>query len=145
MNRVFVSRSVDKMSKNLYTSAMSTLGRLLGSSARTETLRVLRFHPEAIGVRELSRLAGIYPRSAELALVSLVKDGLVARKRKGRRDLYCLNYDHADCPVVLAVVDAGTQAATKSRCAKLQSRGRMLLRSVEQAASLISHGRNHRS
>ena len=106
---------------------------------------MLRFQPRGIGVRELSRIAGVYPRSAELALASLVDDGLVQREPSGRRVLYTLNQAHPDYSVVLSVIDAAAAASTVSRSSQLHSRGRMLLQSVQEVANLMSHARGHRT
>jgi DNA-binding transcriptional ArsR family regulator len=123
---------------------MRTLGELLGSAARTELLRVLAYQPGPVGLRPAARLAGIHPRSAELALRALVDEGMVLRRQAGRRPVYEWNPDHPDSPVLRSVFDAAAQARILQRAGTLRERARSILPFIEEASRMLTYARRDR-
>jgi len=132
------------MSNKLYSMLMKALGKLLGSAARTEVLRVLTCQPSPVGLRHVSRIAGIHPRSAELALKALVSEKLVKRNRRSGRSLYEMNHGHPDMPVLEAVFGAVARAATGERCSSLHQRARAILPFIEEATRMLTCARRSR-
>jgi len=123
---------------------MKTLGKLLGSAARTEVLRVLTCQPGSVGLRHVARIARIHPRSAELALKTLVSEKLVRCKRTATRTLYEMNRGHPDMPILEAVFEAAARAAISKRSSVLQERARAILPFVEEASRMLGRARRHR-
>ena len=94
---------------------MKTLGDLFSSAAKTEILRALHHQPDALSLRQLTRLAGVRVRSAELALHSLVNEKLVRRQRTRNRVFYAMERSHPSASVLTAVFDCRiTGAAGRS-------------------------------
>ncbi len=123
---------------------MKTLGRLLGSAARTDILRVLSRATTPIGLRHIARLADVYPRSAQLALDALVREALVTRTRVGQRRLYAVNQDHPDVPVLRAVFAAAELAGIRARNRAIQDRARKILPAIRDATRLLRNTRSMR-
>ena len=123
---------------------MKTLGGLLTSAGRTEILRALMHQPGPVGLRQLARIAGVHPHSAELALAGLIRDRLVRRRRSVAGPLYDLNRNHADIAVLGAVFLAGAQAVTTARSRLLDKRAKSLLPFFRQATRLLAHARGTR-
>ena len=120
---------------------MKTLGELLGTAARIEVLRVLTCQPHPLGLRHLARRAGIHPRSAELALKSLVNETLVNRTQTDTRALYEMNRSHPDVPVIEAVFAAAAHAAIRQRNASLQAKARRILPFIDEATRMLASAR----
>jgi len=118
---------------------MNKLGMLLGSSARTEILRVLAYQPEPIGLRHLARLAGVHPHSAEVALVSLVREKLVKRSRQRKRPLYRLAQGQPDVSVLRAVFRAAEREITRARSRALEKRARSILPFIREATMMFAN------
>ena len=106
---------------------MNTLGHLLGSTARTDILRVLSYDVGPIGLRPLARLAGVHPRSAELALRTLVGEGLVLRRQAGKRPVYERNEGHPEADVLQSIFQAAALARVRQLSKELQTRARGIL------------------
>ena len=123
---------------------MKSLGILLGSAGRTEILRTLMCQPGSVGLRQVARLAGVHPHSAELALAGLVREGLVRRRRTSSRALYGLNRSHADIAVLDAVFLAAARAVTCERNRSLGKRARSILPFIRQATRMLTHARENR-
>ena len=133
------------LSKYLYSIAMKRLGSLLSSAARTEILRTLAYQPEPVGLRQAARIAGVLPRSAELALAGLVKEKLVTRKRSATRMLYRLNQDHADVPVLEAVFAAAAQGFIRAQNRLLGERTTAILPFIREASRMVARARRTRN
>ena len=123
---------------------MKSLGNILGSAARTDILRVLYYQPEPVGLRHLATIAGVQPRSAQLAVAALSEERLVTRRKTPTRALYALNRDHRDAAVLKAIFDAATRVAQTSRRRTLDARARTLLPFIAEAAGMIAHARRAR-
>ena len=121
-----------------------TLGALLKSAARTEILRVLVEAVDGVALRELARLAGVYPRSAELALAGLERDGLVRRARGGTRVLFSLCRRHEAAPVLEAVFFAASQARRAPGMQVVRARARGLLPFMKEASAMLACARETR-
>jgi len=132
------------MSNILYSYSMKSLGQLLGSAARTDVLRVLNCQPEAVGLRHVARIAGVHPRSAELALAGLVREHLVMRKRTGSRVLYSMNRGHPDTPILESVFEAAAQEAIRQRRPTLQIQAGTILPFIRQATRMLAIARKNR-
>lgn len=120
---------------------MMKLGLLLRSPARVEVLRALRCQPGAIGLRRLSRLAGVHPHSVEVALRSALAEKLVSRERRSRRWLYRMNRDHRDTAILEAVFAAAEKVELNRRSRALAKRAGTLLPFMKEAHRMISHAR----
>jgi DNA-binding transcriptional ArsR family regulator len=120
---------------------MKRLGPLFSSAARTEILRALACHPDPIGLRQTARIAGVLPRSAELALAGLVKEELVTRQPSGARRLYRLNRGDARIPVLEAVFAAAAQGFIRAQNCSLGDRAKTLLPSIKEASRMVARAR----
>jgi hypothetical protein len=120
---------------------MKTLGRLLGSAARTDILRTLVCQPGAVGLRQVARIAEVHPHSAELALAGLVREGLVRRRRINSRAVYEVNRSHADVAVLEAVFLAVARAVSSLRSRSLDERSKSILPFIRQATRMLAHAR----
>lgn len=117
---------------------------LLRSAARTEILRALACQPDSLGLRQAARIAGVLPRSAELALEGLVRDKLVTRKRSAARVFYRLNQDHADVPMLEAVFAAAAQGFVRTQNRSLDERARAILPFIGEAGRMLTRARRSR-
>lgn len=122
---------------------MKRLGTVLSSSARTEILRALYYQAVPIGLRPLARIAGILPRSAEVALAALVEEGVVCATRDATGPQYALNQSHADFALLEAVFTAATRAAIASRCRGLGPRAACILPFIRETEGMVARGRGH--
>lgn len=123
---------------------MKTLGKLLGSAARTDVLRTLLCQPRPVGLRPLARIAGVHPHSAEVALRTLIAEELVVRTVVGKRPMYEMNRRHPDVDVLRAVSDAAALALIRQRRSALQLRARAILPFIREAERMLVHARSHR-
>lgn len=121
---------------------MKTLGTILGSAARTDVLHVLAHQTDPIGVRQIARLAGVYPRSAQLALSTLMRDNLVVRRRLGGHVRYTRNDDNPEALLLKALFAAAERAAIRRRNETLQQRARAILPAIRDACHLLRHTRS---
>lgn len=120
---------------------MRSLGNLLGSTARTELLRVLAYQSNPLGLRQAARLAKVLPRSADLALRGLVNDGLVlCRKTRARND-YLMNHDHPETKILIAVFDAEATARLQAKQCELNERAQRILPFIEEATAMLAHAK----
>ena len=124
---------------------MIHIGDILGSSARTEILRVLVSLPGEAGVRYLATLAGIYPNSAEVAIRGLLHDKLIKKVKKGKRCFYGINRDHTDYSLLSAVFDTVSREhirqVNKTACEK----ARMVFPFINQATRITQMTKRHES
>ena len=120
---------------------MKRLGTLLSSAARTEILRALYYQTAPIGLRQLARLSGVLPRSAELALDALANERLIGVTHGSAGPRYALNREHADAAVLAAVFTAATRTAIASRSRKLGKRAIRLFAFIEEADSILAIAR----
>jgi len=120
---------------------VKTLGHILGSAARTDLLRALYYQPEPVGLRQLAVIAGVYPRSAELALAKLTDEKLVLREKTASRTFFSLDRSHPDAMVLGAVFNASERAATALRNRSLDQRARAVLPFIEEASRMIRRAR----
>ena len=132
------------MSKKLYIYSMKTLGMYFGSPSQTELLRALVCLPRPVGLREVSRIAGIHPHSGELALSVLIRKGLVKRRKTSGRTFYVLDRGHEDAVVLEAVFRAASQGFTRIRSRLLNDRARRILPFIKEASRLIARAREVR-
>ena len=123
---------------------MKTLGLLLGSAGQTEVLRALMHQPGPVGLREVSRIAGVHPHSAELAFAALIRKGLVVRKKTASRVLYVMNRSHEDAVVLEAVFSAANQGFIRARSRLLNERARIILPFIGQASRMLASARESR-
>jgi len=117
---------------------MTKLGTLLSSSARTQILRTLHYQPEPIGLRPLARLAGVLPRSAELALDALANEHLVCVSHDSKGPRYAINREHADTAILAAVFTAATSASIASRSRSLSARATHILPFIRETGNMLA-------
>lgn len=120
---------------------MKTLGQIFTSKARTNLLRFLHYQPEPVGVRCASRGADVALRSAQLALLGLVKEGLVLRKYRGQRPVFELNSNHSAVEMIACVFEAATEARICQHSRSLDSTAQRILPFIEQATDLLATAR----
>lgn len=123
---------------------MSNIGHLFSSAARTEILRVLSEMKEGAGVREIARLAGVYPRSAQLTLAGLVDEKLVKRRTARKRTLYLLNPEHNNTALLEKIFREVSDDSIRARSRTLQERGRSILPFIDDAISMLRHAKKGR-
>ena len=120
---------------------MTRLGTLLSSTARTEILRVLWYQPEPVGLRSLARIAGVLPRSAELALHALVDEVRVKQTRDPSGPCYALNRCHPDVELLEAVILAASRATTISRSRMLKRRAAQIVPFISESGRMMKMAR----
>jgi DNA-binding transcriptional ArsR family regulator len=120
---------------------MKALGDYFGSAAKTEILRALYYQPDGVGLRQLTRIAGLRVRSAELALDSLVNARLVRRRRALRRVFYMMDRDDPRAPVLAEVFDAAAIAAIRAESRFLDKRAKLILPFIRQTTRMLNHAR----
>ena len=102
---------------------------------------MLWYQPESIGLRSLARIAGVLPRSAELALHALVKEKLVKRTGDAAGPCYALNRSHPDAVLLEAVITAASRATTTSRSWALQRRAACIVPFIRASGGMIKKAR----
>jgi hypothetical protein len=132
------------MSNKLYSLQMKTLGKLLDSEAKTEILRALMYQPGPVGLRQVARIAGVHPHSAELALAALARDGLVKCKRTAGRFSCQWVHRHADIVVLEAVFTASAHGFIERRNRTLEARSKTLLPFIKTTTRMINRARGTR-
>lgn len=120
---------------------MKSLGHILGGSARFELLRALYYQHDAVGLRQLARLAGVHPHSAERMLKDLVKEGVVVRNQSHNRTLFRRNRDHADWLILSSVFDAADRAGRRLRSVERNDRAQAVLQFIEEAGAMLKKAR----
>lgn len=120
---------------------MKSLGKVLGSGARTDVLRALHYQRRPVGLRHLAMVAGVHPHSAELALAALEREGLVLLKKTSLRSLYALNRRHREAGRLKAVFDAAERASIQVHNSVLHQRARAILPFIEEAAEMRASAR----
>ncbi|MEI8122445.1 MAG: hypothetical protein WCI20_10360 [bacterium] len=123
---------------------MNTLGMLLTSAGQTEVLRTLMCHSKPISLRQVSRIAGVYPHAAERVLAPLVRKDLVTLKHSPARSLYSLNRSHADVLVLASVFSAATTGFINARSQSLGKRAKSILPFISEASRMIARARKSR-
>ncbi len=116
---------------------MKSVGHILGGSARFELLRALYYQHEAVGLRQLARLAGVHPHSAERMLKELAREGVVLKNQTRTRTLFERNCDHADWQILESVFDAADRAARKIGASRLKERARAILPFLDEAGDML--------
>ena len=123
---------------------MKTLGMLLNSAGKTEILRALVYQPGPVGLRQVARIAGVHPHSAELALAALSRDGLAKRSKARNRALFELERNHEAAGVLEAVFSASANGFTQARSRTLNDRAKSLFPFIRQACKMITRARESR-
>ncbi len=100
--------------------------------------------PGPVGLREVSRMAGVHPHSAELALAALIRKGLVKRKKRASRALYVMDRSHEDVVVLESVFTAATQGFIRVRSRLFNERARVILPFIGQASRMLVNARETR-
>jgi len=100
---------------------------ILGVSARFELLRLFRYRDAPIGIRPLSRLAGVHPYVVDRTLKKLVTEKMIYVVRAQGKPMYGKREDHKAWRTVKAVTDAlDGVAAQESACSLTRRAGPML-------------------
>lgn len=120
---------------------MKTLSHILGASARFDLLRALYYQHGTVGLRQLARLSGVHPHSAERMLKDLVSEKVVIRKEGTARTSYSKNTAHTDWHVLKAVFDAAERTHLESRRSELDQRARAILSFIEEAGGMLKKAR----
>jgi len=120
---------------------MKSLSHILGTSARFDLLRALYYQHNAVGLRQMARLAGVHPHSAERMLKDLVEEHVVVKKRTRSRNMFSKNVDHPDWLMLRAVIDAADNAERLTRRTELDKRARSILPFIEEAGSMLRRAR----
>jgi len=120
---------------------MKTLSNLFSSSAKTEILCVLYHQTGMVGLRQLSRIAGIRVRSTELALDSLLNTNLVRRVHKANRVFYSLIRTDPRAAMLAAVFDAAALASIREVNRSVAGKTLSILPFIAQANRMLNHAR----
>ena len=121
---------------------MVELGTLFSSKARTDILRVLHELADGAGIRQVARLAAVYPRSAERVLAQLTSERLaLCRKSKGQT-VYSLNHDHPDAAVLAAIFEAANRASIQQASAALHDRAASILPFITETSTMLKRARS---
>ena len=123
---------------------MKQLGNIFRSPAQTELLRVLMVYPAPTGLRQAARLAGVYPRSAELVMKALESEGLVlCERRKGRND-YRMNRQHMYYPLLEDVFRAAEDGLINAHRKSLNNRAAKILPFITKTSKMLKKARGDR-
>jgi len=120
---------------------MNSLGSIFASAARTELLYALRYQHDDVGLRQLARLAGVHPHSAERVLADLVRERLVTMRKTPARTFYRKNLSHPDWRMIDAVCDGADRARRELLWPALNLRAKSLLPFIEEADAMLSRAR----
>jgi hypothetical protein len=101
----------------------------------------LYYQADPIGLRPLARVAGVLPRSAEVALDALVDECLVCVNSDASGPRYILNRKHADAELLAAIFTAATKNTIASRCRTLAARAKRILPFIREAESMVGRAR----
>lgn len=142
--RPWIRILLPKVSNILYSYPMKTLGMLLDSEAKTEVLRALMYQPGPVGLRQVARIAGVHPHSAEVALAALARDGLVKCQRTAGRFSCQWVHEHEDNVVLEAVFTAAARGFVECRNRALEIRAKALLPFITSTTRMINRAREAR-
>lgn len=120
---------------------MNDVCHMLGASARFALLRALYYLPDAVGLRQLARLADVHPHSAERMLKELVDEGVVLRKKTSSRTMFTRSNDHSDWCVLEPVFDAAERSIRALNAPRLNRRAQAILPFLEEAGSMLKKAR----
>lgn len=120
---------------------MNAIGDMLGASARYDVLRALFYQHRPVGLRELARLAGVHPHSAERMLKELVKEGVVRQVKRSGHAQFHRNPTHPDWPILGAVFEAAERAVLESKRLALDQRAKALLPFMVEANAMLKRAR----
>ena len=121
---------------------MRSLGQILGSAARTNILRILWHQSRPVGLRHVARLAGVQPRSADLALQALVREGRVTCRRSPGRNFYRLNRRHPEATILDAVFEAADRARNAAGLGRLNEWAKSILPFIEDSGAMRERTRS---
>jgi len=120
---------------------MKSLGDILGATARFDLLRALYYQHHTVGLRQLARMAGVHPHSAERMLKELVMEGVVINQKTQVRSMYIKNMDHPDWSTLRAVFDAADGAEREKHRLELNKRAGMILSFIDEAGGMLRNAR----
>lgn len=123
---------------------MNTLAQLLGSAGRTEVLRTLIHLAEPTGIRQVARIAGVHPHTAELVLGDLVQEGLATRRKSGRNVAFTLVRHHPGIVVLESAFKAADDAMAGTNSVKLSERAARILPFIRESTRMINRAREQR-
>lgn len=107
-------------------------------------LRTLVYMHEPVGLRQVARIAGVHPHTAELVLADLVQEGMATRCRTASRSLFALVRGRDDVAVLEAVFKAADEMAAKLRSKRLSVRAVGILPFIQDATRLIRKAKESR-
>lgn len=116
----------------------------MNSEGKTEILRALVYQPGPVGLRQVARIAGVHPHSAERALASLIREGLVKRRTARNGVRYELERGHEVAQVMESVLAVAANGFTQVRCRTLTERSKSILPFITQARRMIIRARESR-
>ena len=129
------------MSKDVYSICVKSIRQMIGASARFDLLWALHYQHRPVGLRELARLAGVHPHSAERMLKELTEEGVVNRKKQGARVLHIRNAEHPDWFALEPVFSASEKAMCVMRRNRLNDRARTILPFIDEASRMLKCAR----
>jgi hypothetical protein len=118
---------------------MKTLGGIFSSAAKTDILYALYRQPEGVGLRQLARISGVRPHSAELALRALILDNLANRLKKGNRVFYELHRYDPRATIVSKAFDAAASATIREESLVLADKAKSILPFIMQAKRMLGN------
>ena len=120
---------------------MKALNHILGASARFDLLRALYYQHREVGLRQLARLAGVHPHSAERMLQELVDEAVIDRRKTNARTMFWKNKRHSDWHTLQAVFEAADRATSELQRATLNKRAQSILPFINEAANMLKRAR----
>jgi DNA-binding transcriptional ArsR family regulator len=121
------------------------LAALFAYPARTGILEALHRHPRELGLRQVGRIAGVQPRSAQLALRDLEQARWVRRRQDGREVRFSLNRAHPSFGLLAAVLDAAEAWKIGSSSEARRQAGRAVVSFVVTAGRMLNRARRSRN
>lgn len=120
---------------------MKNLGDLFCSKARVEVLRTLCFLKQPVGLRKLSRISELHPRSTELALKSLMTEMLVVMQSSQGRPVYGLNQEHPETMRLQILFLEDMKQGLKTRTGEWETKAKEICGFLDDGFALLATGK----
>jgi len=119
----------------------SFLAPYLASDASMRVLRALSLSPKARGIREVADLCGLSPRGAQIVLAGLIRRGIIAKKRPGKRTLFTANLNRKDQELLAQITALSETAIIEDRADTYSRDAREILAWIDPTLKIFKQTR----
>jgi hypothetical protein len=120
---------------------MTSLGYIFTSRARVALLEALAHLENPVGLRRLSWICDIHPRSAELALKGLIEEKRVLRKMVHSKPTYQWNGNHPEADRLRTLFQIDARERLKATKPLPLNEGKDMMEFMQEAHSIIQLGK----